>query len=280
MSRPSGLGAWYRDHGRHDLPWRTTRDRWAVLVSEVMLHQTQAARVETAWPAFIAEFPTPASMAAATPGDVIRAWGRLGYPRRARRLWDAAGRIATSGWPEDLRELPGVGRYTAAAVVAQADDADVPAVDVNVRRVIERVTGRRLRPDEADTAMLRVGRPLRGRDRLLALMDVGALVCRPAAPRCSACPLQRRCVSRGPLAEEADVRRPAPYEGSFRQRRGAVLARLRVGPTPSVLLDRDALELAPPRRSRRRGRRDGPTPLSAQVDATTPVRSKKLRSRA
>jgi A/G-specific adenine glycosylase len=241
VSRPSGLGAWYREHGRHTLPWRATRDRWAVLVSEVMLHQTQAPRVEAAWPEFFAEFPTPAAMARAAPGDVIRAWGPLGYPRRARRLWDAARQITESGWPDDLRELPGVGRYTAAAVAAQADDADVPAVDVNVRRVVERVSGRRLAPGEADQAMVRVGRPLRGRDRLLALMDVGALVCRPATPRCSACPLQRRCASRGPLPAAADARRPAPYEGSFRQRRGAVLARLRVGPTPSALRDRGAL---------------------------------------
>lgn len=255
-SGPSGLGDWYRDHGRHDLPWRATRDRWAVLVSEVMLHQTQAPRVELAWPAFFAEFPTPAAMAAATPGDVIRAWGRLGYPRRARRLWDAARRITESGWPDDLRDLPGVGRYTAAAVAAQADDADAPAVDVNIRRVVERVTGRRLRPADADDAVLRVGRPLHGRDRLLALMDLGALVCRPAAPRCPACPLRRRCTSRGPLPEEAEARRPAPYEGSFRQRRGAVLARLRVGPTPFALLDRDALNSL---------RRDG----LAVVDDTT-----------
>jgi A/G-specific adenine glycosylase len=241
-SRASALGAWYAQHGRHDLAWRATRDRWAVLVSEVMLHQTQAARVEAAWPVFFAEFPTPRAMASATPGDVIRAWGRLGYPRRARRLWDAAGQIASRGWPEDLRDLPGVGRYTAGAVRAQADDVDVPAIDVNVRRVLERVTGRRLTPTEADAAMVRVGAPLRGRDRLLALMDVGALVCHPTAPRCPACPLRRRCATRGPLASEAERPPARPFEGSFRQRRGAVLARLRAGPTPLALLDADALQ--------------------------------------
>ena len=238
--RTAALAAWYAQHGRHALPWRATRDRWAVLVSEVMLHQTQAPRVEAAYPEFLAEFPTPAAMAAVSPGAVIRAWGRLGYPRRARRLWEAARRVAEAGWPADLRELPGVGRYTAAAVGAQADDADVPAVDLNVRRVVERVEGRRLTLGEAEDAMVRVGRPLRGRDRLLALMDVGALVCRPAAPRCPACPLRRRCATRGPLPSER--RAPAvPYEGSFRQRRGAVLARLRAGPTPSALLDAAAL---------------------------------------
>ena len=105
--------------------------------------------------------------------------------------------MAEHGWPEDLTELPGVGRYTAGAVRALADDADVPALDVNIRRVLERVTGRPLTPGDVDAAMVRVGRPLHGRDRLLALMDVGALVCRPTAPRCPACPLRRRCVARG-----------------------------------------------------------------------------------
>jgi A/G-specific adenine glycosylase len=211
-----------------------------VLVSEVMLHQTQAPRVEAAYAAFLAEFPTADAMAASTPGDVIRAWGRLGYPRRARRLWEAARRIAAEGWPEDLRTLPGVGRYTAAAVAAQADDVDAPAVEVNVRRVVERVAGRRLTLREAEAEMRRVGRPLSGRDRLLALMDVGALVCKPASPRCPACPLQRRCATRGPLPTEARPA-PTPYEGSFRQQRGDVLARLRAGPTPAALLDADAL---------------------------------------
>jgi len=239
-ARASALGTWYAEHGRHELPWRATRDRWAVLVSEVMLHQTQVPRVEALYAAFLARFPTPTAMAAASAGDVIQAWGRLGYPRRARRLWEAARRIATDGWPDDLTELPGVGRYTAGAVRAQADDADVPAVDVNVRRVVERVTGGRLTPRGADEAMVRVARPLTGRDRLLALMDVGALVCHPTSPRCETCPLRRRCTARGPLPSEQRAR-AAPYDGSFRQQRGAVLARLRAGPTPAALLDAAAL---------------------------------------
>ncbi len=119
-------------------------------------------------------------MAAAGPGAVITAWGRLGYPRRARRLWEAASIIATDGWPEDLTELPGVGRYTAGAILAQADDADVPAVEVNIRRVVERCAGRALSERDAEAAMIKLARPLRGRDRLLALMDVGAVLCRPA----------------------------------------------------------------------------------------------------
>ena len=104
MSPAGPLRHLVREHGRHDLPWRQTRDRWAVLVSEVMLQQTQVPRVLDAWPAFIARFPTAAAMAAAGPGAVIAAWGRLGYPRRARRLWEAATIIATDGWPDDLAD--------------------------------------------------------------------------------------------------------------------------------------------------------------------------------
>jgi A/G-specific adenine glycosylase len=226
VSPAAPLAVWYADHGRHELPWRHARDRWPILVSEVMLQQTQVARVLDAWPAFIGAFPTAGAMAAAGPGSVIAAWGRLGYPRRARRLWEASTTIATTGWPADLRDLPGVGRYTAAAVVAQADDADVPAVEVNVRRVVERASGERLSERAAEAAMLRFGRPLTGRDRLLALMDVGALLCRPRDPGCGRCPLRRRCATRGPLDGETRGRQ-GPFAGSFRQRRGRVMARLR-----------------------------------------------------
>jgi len=234
------LATWYGQHGRHDLPWRQTRDRWAILVSEVMLHQTQVARVAVAFEGFMRRFPTPDAMAAAGPGAVIQAWGRLGYPRRARRLYDASVVIAGHGWPGDLRDLPGVGRYTAAAVVAQADDADVPAVEVNVKRVVERVTGERLGERTAEAASVRIGRPLRGRDRLLALMDVGAMLCRPRAPRCGECPLRRGCATRGVLADETRPRQPA-FVGSFRQRRGLVMARLRAGPAPTAQLDAEAV---------------------------------------
>jgi len=235
------LARWYPEHGRHELPWRRSRDRWSVLVSEVMLHQTQVARVVEAWPAFIAEFPNPDVMAAAGPGRVISAWGRLGYPRRARRLWEAAARISRDGWPDDLAELPGVGRYTAAAVRAQADDADVPAVEVNVRRVVERVLGRRLTERAAEVAMVRVGAPLGGRDRLLALMDLGALVCRTRDPECARCPLRRRCLTRGALADETRHRQP-PFAGSFRQRRGIVLAALRANHRAHHVVDASELD--------------------------------------
>jgi A/G-specific adenine glycosylase len=209
-------------------------------MSEVMLHQTQVGRVATAWPEFATRFPRPAAAAAAGPAEVIRAWGRLGYPRRARHLHDAAVVIERSGWPDDLRALPGVGRYTAAAVRAQADGWDVPAVDVNIRRVVQRASGERLGDRAAEAAMVEIGWPLTGRDRLLALMDVGALLCRPRQPRCGQCPLESRCASRGPLDGETR-RRGAPYAGSFRQRRGQVLAVLRSGPVPARQLDADAL---------------------------------------
>jgi len=234
------LASWYEAHGRHDLPWRLTRDRWAILVSEVMLHQTQVSRVAAIYDEFLERFPTPTAMADAGPAAVIGAWGRLGYPRRARRLYDSAVVVRDQGWPDDLTQLPGVGRYTAAAILAQADDADVPAVEVNIRRVAERVAGARMSELAARDATVRIGRPLRGRDRLLALMDVGALLCRPREPRCGECPLRRRCATRGTLPEESRHRRP-PFAGSFRQRRGEVLARLRAGSAPAAELDPDAL---------------------------------------
>jgi A/G-specific adenine glycosylase len=205
-----------------------------------MLHQTQVPRVAAAWPEFIARFPSAAAMAAAGPGAVIAAWGRLGYPRRARRLWEAAVAITERGWPDDLTELPGVGRYTAAAVAAQSDDADAVAVEVNVRRVVERVAGRRLTPAQAESAARDVGGGLGGRDRLLALMDLGALVCRSRQPRCDACPLAPRCAGRGPVDGERRSRQ-GRFEGSFRQRRGRVLAELRTGPAEAAGLDADAL---------------------------------------
>ncbi len=235
------LARWFETYGRHDLPWRHTRDPWAVLVSEVMLQQTQVARVLAAWPGFIGRFPEPTVMAEAGVGAVISAWGRLGYPRRARRLWESAVLIADAGWPEDLTELPGVGRYTAGAIRAQADDADVPAVEVNVRRVVQRVQGTRLSERAAEDASVRIGRGLSGRDRLLALMDLGATVCTPRAPACPSCPLRRRCATHGPLPDELITRQPA-FEGSFRQRRGIVMARLRAEQRAAIAeLDAEAL---------------------------------------
>jgi len=252
---PAPLAAWYARHGRHDLPWRKTRDRWAVLVSEVMLQQTQVGRVAAVWPSFMARFPTPEAMAGAGAGEVIAAWGRLGYPRRARRLWEAAARIAAGGWPADLTDLPGVGHYTAEATAAQVDGRDAPAIETNVRRVVERRAGRVLTPSEAAAASREAGSPLTGRDRLLALMDVGAVLCRPRLPRCPECPLEPGCATAAAIAAPPPAcigdapawmalgrrgRQPA-YEGSFRQRRGQVLAQLRAGPHLSADLDAAAL---------------------------------------
>ncbi len=235
------LAGWYEESGRHDLPWRATRDRWTVLVSEVMLQQTQVGRVLAVWPEFIGRFPTPTAMADAGVGAVITAWGRLGYPRRALRLWEAAVQISGHGWPTELTELPGVGRYTASAVRAQADGLDVPAVEVNIRRVVQRVEGALLTDRGAEGASVRVGGGLADRDRLLALMDLGATVCTSRDPACPRCPLRRRCATRGPLPHEVRTRQPK-FEGSFRQRRGVVMARLRTEPgVPIDELDVDAL---------------------------------------
>ena len=238
MSR--ALARWYREHGRHSLPWRATRDRWTVLVSEVMLQQTQVPRVAAAFDAFMAEFPTPAAAAQAGPAAVITAWGRLGYPRRARRLWESAERIARDGWPDDLSELPGVGRYTAAAIAAQVDDHDRVGIEVNLRRVCERVRGTRLTDTEAEACVREIGAGLRPRDRLLAVMDLGATVCTARTPECDRCPIVADCATRGPHAEETKYRQ-GRFEGSFRQRRGIVMAQLRTGPVAAADLDGEVL---------------------------------------
>ncbi len=234
------LSRWYARNARDDLPWRATRDRWAVLVSEVMLQQTQVARVVDAWPAFMTAFPTPARAAAAGPAALITAWDRLGYPRRALRLWEAADSIAREGWPTDMTLLPGVGRYTAAAIAAQVDDADEIGIEVNIRRVCERTAGRRLTDPAAVAHARALAGRLRGRDRLLALMDLGATVCTARAPQCEGCPVSSVCATRGVLPDETRHRQ-APFAGSFRQRRGVVMARLRTGPAPAAELDADAL---------------------------------------
>jgi A/G-specific adenine glycosylase len=240
LTRAGALERWYRAHGRHSLPWRASRDRWTILVSEVMLHQTQAPRVAAVWQPFISQFPDPATTAAAGPAAVIAAWGRLGYPRRARRLWEAAQHITEHGWPDDLTALPGVGRYTAAAVVAQAANGDAIGIEVNIRRVCERVAGTRLTDRDAEAVAVEIAAPLTGRDRLLALMDVGATVCTARTPACGTCPLYDGCATRGTHGEETRHRQ-SRFEGSFRQRRGIVLARLRAAPTPAQDLDGEAL---------------------------------------
>ena len=196
------LLSWFSARGR-DLPWRHTRDPYAILVSEVMLQQTQVERVVPRWTAWLGRWPTPASLAEATPGDVIREWQGLGYNRRALALHRAAQVVAASGWPDDLTVLPGVGPYTAAAVRNFAWEHDVLPVDTNVSRVQER-TGHTFTPRTAQ-----------------ALLDLGATVCLARIPRCDECPLAEGCPSRGRRYEP--LRKQSAFEGSFRQRRANAL---------------------------------------------------------
>jgi A/G-specific adenine glycosylase len=216
----SKLLAWYAAHGR-DLPWRRTSDPYAILVSEVMLQQTQVPRVVPRYLEWLERWPTVEALAAAPRGDVIRAWQGLGYNRRAVNLHRAAQAVAAAGWPEDLTELPGVGAYTAAAVACFAFGLDVLPEDTNVRRVRER------------TGFAFDGRCAQ------ALMDLGATVCLARVPRCAACPLAAACPSRGRRFEPA--RRQGPFEGSFRQRRAQTLRLVADGPRPLGELDQEAL---------------------------------------
>lgn len=226
-----------------DLPWRRTRDPWAVLVSEVMLQQTQVPRVIPKWQAFMAAYPATADCAAAPLGDVLRLWQGLGYPRRARNLHAAAARVeALGGFPttlDGLLALPGVGQYTARAVLAFAFEADAAVVDTNIARVHARVAGRRLTSGEvqraADAALPR-GQAWAWNQ---CLMDLGATVCRPQAPQCAECPLLARCAWHGqgedPAPGSAGVSRPqARFDGSDRQARGRLLKALAAGPVPKA----------------------------------------------
>jgi A/G-specific adenine glycosylase len=211
------LLAWYAEHKR-PLPWRETRDPYAILVSEVMLQQTQVERVIPRWHAWLARWPTVEALAAASPADVIREWQGLGYNRRAVNLHRAAQHVAGHGWPDDLTALPGVGPYTAAAVGNFAFGRDVLPVDTNVRRVQERT-----------------GRPFDG-SCAQALFDLGATICLARIPRCKPCPLAGECPSRGRRYEP--LRKQSPFEGSFRQRRANALRAVTAGEQPE---DGDAL---------------------------------------
>ena len=214
------LLGWYHANGR-DLPWRRTRDPYAILVSEVMLQQTQVERVVPRYVRWLERWPTAAYLAAAPRSEVIREWQGLGYNRRAVNLHRAAERIAESGWPDDLTELPGVGRYTADAVARFAMEANVLPVDVNVARVLER-TGGRFGPASAH-----------------ALMDLGATVCLARVPRCDACPLADECPSRGRRYEP--LRKQGRFEGSFRQLRAQTLRLVAERARPAADLDGEAV---------------------------------------
>ncbi len=214
------LLAWFEESAR-DLPWRHTRDPYAILVSEVMLQQTQVERVVPHYLAWLGRWPMVEALAAARRADVIRAWQGLGYNRRALSLHQAAQRVAEHGWPDDLTELPGVGRYTADAVAAFAFGAPVLPEDTNVGRVQER-TGHTFAPECAQ-----------------ALMDLGATLCLARVPRCEACPLGAVCPSRGKRYEP--TRRQGPFEGSFRERRARVLRAVAAEPRAAAELDAEAV---------------------------------------
>ena len=215
------LLGWFAEHGR-DLPWRRTRDPYAIIVSEVMLQQTQVERVIPRYLAWLERWPTVAALAAASTADVIREWQGLGYNRRGLNLHRAAHKIAAEGWPDDLTDLPGVGPYTAAAVANFALGRDVLPVDTNVSRIQER-TGHHFSPAAGQ-----------------ALMDLGATVCLARIPRCGVCPLARACPSRGRRYEP--LRKQSRFEGSFRQRRAHTLRLVAESERPLCDLDREAVE--------------------------------------
>lgn len=229
---------WFAAHGR-DLPWRRTRDPWAILVSEVMLQQTQASRVAPAWEGFLSRFPTVAACAAAPVGEVVRAWAGLGYNRRGVNLHRAARAVVDRHGgevPADLGALlalPGVGPYTARAVLAFAFEADVAVLDVNVARVLVRVAGDRSQPF-AD-GLVPAGRAWSWNS---ALVDLGATVCTATRPACGVCPLLPECGWVGgaggfwpdPAAPSTHQSR---FAGSDRQGRGRLVTALRSGPVAS-----------------------------------------------
>ncbi|HET9898503.1 MAG TPA: A/G-specific adenine glycosylase [Streptosporangiaceae bacterium] len=241
------ITGWYAANGR-DLPWRRAdANAWSVMVSEFMLQQTPVARVLPAYHAWLARWPSPCALASATPGDAVRQWDRLGYPRRALRLHESARIIAAKHGGqvpasiEQLRDLPGVGSYTAAAIASFAYGQAHPVLDTNVRRVLARlVTGRQYPPPSQTTAEQALAKSLlppaqdrRAATWSVALMELGALLCTAANPSCQGCPVAAACAWRkaGSPAGQAP-RRAKPYEGSGRQLRGRILAVLRTASTP------------------------------------------------
>lgn len=233
---------WY-DRSARELPWRRPdASPWGVLVSEVMLQQTGVARVEPVWRTWMARWPGPADLAAEPSGEAVRAWGRLGYPRRALRLHQAAGAIvhrhggAVPEAYDDLLALPGIGGYTAAAVASFAFRGRHAVLDTNVRRVHARVLGGAEHAPTAQTAAeLRRAEDLLPDDPAtaarwgVAVMELGALVCTARTPRCGACPVADRCRWRlaGRPAYDGPARRAQTYAGTDRQVRGLLLAVLR-----------------------------------------------------
>jgi A/G-specific adenine glycosylase len=251
---PSELLDWY-DRSRRDLPWRDPDvTPWQIMVSEFMLQQTPVSRVEPIWRDWVARWPTPSSTAAASPADVVRAWGKLGYPRRAKRLHECAIVIArdhADQVPDDvevLLTLPGVGSYTARAIACFAYRQSVPVVDTNVRRVVARVVHGRADAgpasavrDHADVSAL-IPKDATAHTFSAALMELGATVCTARTPKCGLCPLSL-CQWRqaGFPPSEGPARRPQSYAGTDRQVRGRLLDVLRGNDLP---VTRDQLDVA------------------------------------
>jgi len=219
--RNTALFSWFESDAR-DLPWRRTTDPYLIVVSEVMLQQTQVSRVIPKYERFTESWPTVEALAAASTDDLLRVWSGLGYNSRALRLQRAAAIVAADGWPDSifgLQELPGIGPYTAAAVGSIAFGLDVPAVDTNLKRVLSRwagepLSGRLL----ADYAFDVMGEP--AGDWNQALMDLGSSVCKTTDPTCSECPVNEWCLD--PAVYEAP-RRQSSFNGSHRQLRGALV---------------------------------------------------------
>lgn len=249
------LGDWFRRTAR-PLPWRSPDcTPWGVLVSEVMSQQTPVARVAPVWLEWMGRWPTPEAFAAAPTSDVLRAWGRLGYPRRALRLQECAKAVVERHGgkvPDDealLLALPGVGAYTAAAVMAFAFGRRSVVVDTNVRRVLARTLGGDALPmpalTAAETARAARVAPIADDEASLwaaSSMELGAVVCTARAPACEACPVSRLCAWRAagyPPDEHAPRRRTQAWKGTDRQARGTVMGALRAadGPVPRTVLD-------------------------------------------
>ncbi len=238
---------WFTREGR-PLPWREREvSPWGVLVSEVMLQQTPVSRVLPAWNAWMARWPTPAALAVEPQAEAVRAWGRLGYPRRARRLWECAVAIERDfggAVPSDedlLRRLPGVGEYTAAAVAAFAYGKRTVVLDTNVRRVVARLAlgveapaSHLTRAERALAATLVPDDPETSVAWNVAAMELGALVCTSRSPRCGECPAAAACrwLAAGRPPAAASRRTAQPWEGSDRQIRGRILAVLRGAGAP------------------------------------------------
>jgi A/G-specific adenine glycosylase len=251
---PHPLLSWWEANGRHELPWRATRDPWAVLVSELMLQQTQVPRVATRWPQFLERFPTPASCAGAPVGDVVVAWEGLGYNRRAVNLHRCATAVVEhhgGRLPDDLDALlalPGVGPYTARAVLVFAYERDIGLVDTNAGRFVARALAGRPVPLREAQAVADAAVPAGDGWRWgQAVFDLGATTCTKRAPRCDACPLREgHCAwaaagfpEPDPVVGSAGISTPqSRFEGSDRQGRGRLVDALRAGPVADAELAR------------------------------------------